>query len=281
MHYSQFIHKIGQYIYRNMQEICRPEVRALRSLKRSIGHFPRRYAGRVTVWGWDLNFVDAASCISSFDYISVRKWNDFITENPRPRILDCGANIGISVLNYKRQYPYADITAFEPDPLICEVLRKNLKINNVSGVKVIEAALWDSEREMSFIADGADGGFLSDRMELDCLKVKTQCLSGYLGMPIDLLKIDIEGAETRVIKECGHLFFNVHNLIIEYHPVNGVFCDLSYILSILEHNGFYYYINSYGCWKCFANEQNKHDGYNDQLLMIYAKKGKTWEGNIE
>src|SRR5215475_2749877 len=43
-----------------------------------------------------------------------------------PLIVDCGSNIGMSVLYYKQEHPLARIIAFEPDPAIFRYLQENI-----------------------------------------------------------------------------------------------------------------------------------------------------------
>lgn len=268
-----------RYVDRHLRAWTIPEARSLWRLRRLIGGMPRHRPGHVKVNGWDLGFVDAASCISAFDYIVLRKWLDFIPRTCRPRILDCGANIGISVLHYKRLFPEARITAFEPDPQICEVLRRNLRINGASDVEVIEAALWDSEGELEFACDGADGGHLNDVVGSDKnTLVRTQLLSGYLNEPIDLVKMDIEGAEGRVILEAGRCLHNVASISLEYHVVADRPQDLDSLLSTLSKSGFRYYVNSFGDWHSLTSGHAAPGLPFEQLLMISAKHNWKRDG---
>ena len=47
----------------------------------------------------------------------------FHTDKKQPLILDCGSNIGMSILFFKMLYPGARIIGFEPDPDTFEILR--------------------------------------------------------------------------------------------------------------------------------------------------------------
>ena len=71
----------------------------------------------------------------------------FCSTQPTPRILDCGANVGLASLYFKRLYPQARITAYEADPDIYQCLRNNLRRNGASDVETIQAAgvddCWD------------------------------------------------------------------------------------------------------------------------------------------
>lgn len=229
------------------------------------------------MWGWNLEFVDAASCISAFDYIVVRGWNDFTPGTTRPRILDCGANIGISVLHYKRLWPEAEIVAFEADPAICEVLGRNLRRNSASDVEIVQAALWDTEGEVTFQPDGADAGrVLTGVGGAVGIRVKTQRLADYLEQPVDLVKMDIEGAETRVLADCRLCLPNVRRLIIEFHSLAECPGGLAPLLNTLEECGFYYFVNSGGTWTDFARPHTPYEGWLEQYLMIYAQSANEF-----
>src|SRR5690348_6625614 len=44
-----------------------------------------------------------------------------------PRIIDCGGNIGMSVIWFKQRYPQARITVFEADPALADILAENVQ----------------------------------------------------------------------------------------------------------------------------------------------------------
>ena len=50
----------------------------------------------------------------------------FILQNHLHKFIDCGANIGISILFFKKQYPDCTIMAFEPNPHAFPLLEKNV-----------------------------------------------------------------------------------------------------------------------------------------------------------
>ena len=73
-------------------------------------------------------------------------------------------------------------------------------------------------------------------------KVETETLGNYLQSKIDLLKIDIEGAEISVLQECADLLCNVKSLFVEYHCNRNEPIELSCLFSILEKAGFRLYM---------------------------------------
>jgi hypothetical protein len=115
-------------------------------------------------------------------------------------------------------------------------------------VKLINRALWNNEGEISFFSEGADGGRIDDKIygEGKLITLKTSQLSNYIDGPIDFLKIDIEGAETEVLKECQHKLHLVKNIFVEFHSMVDSQQTLNEILSILRNSGFRYYISQIG-----------------------------------
>ena len=192
-----------------------------------------------------VKLVDAASFLSAYYTIFCRQTYRFRTENPAPTILDCGANIGLSVLYFAREYPQSQILAFEPDTAIFGVLQDNAQVNQLSHVILMNKAVWDATGTLSFAPEGADSGRLvEDANESGTYTVATINLRDYLDRPIDLLKLDIEGAETRVLANCQDMLGNVHNLFVEYHSYAGHPQTLHTLLQILHAAGFRLHVHA-------------------------------------
>src|SRR5262249_17757715 len=79
------------------------------------------------------------------------------------------------------------------------------------------------------------------------VKVAAHRLSSFIEKPVDLLKVDIEGAETIVLPELaksGKLSL-VKKMHLEYHHhISGSLDQLSSVLKLLEEFGFGYQIQS-------------------------------------
>jgi len=206
-----------------------------------------KYERFVTVYDVKfLNYIfdvpDAASFIWQFKEIFVEDIYNFKAVNETPIILDCGSNIGTSLIYFSQMYPEARIIGFEADSAIAEISIQNLKKNNITNVDVINSAVWVDNDGINFSTDGADGG--SVRNGENSKKVKSIRLKEVLQQEpiIDFLKIDIEGAEYEVMNDCKGSLANVENIFIEYHSWNNSSQGLSSILNILEKNNFRYYI---------------------------------------
>jgi hypothetical protein len=119
-------------------------------------------AGMTDILGFPVRYTHPQSMAVQFRAIFGDQVYRFRASRPDPVILDCGANIGMASLYWKRDYPEARITAFEPDPAIADVLRWNLRSAAAEGVTVVGAAVWNSATSLRFIQQGAGGGRLGE-----------------------------------------------------------------------------------------------------------------------
>lgn len=200
--------------------------------------------------------------------IFVDKTYQFNTTKKYPRIIDCGANIGLSTIYFKLAHPHARITAFEPDPGICEILKNNLSAFDFSDVEVLCKATWTDDAGVSFINSGGVGGRI-DSSEKQGEPTASVRLRDLLQEPVDFLKIDIEGAEYAVLKDCADSLKNVENLFVEYHSMEKNEQQLDKILGFMKNCGFKYYIKE--AWNNqphpFTNERRN---LYDLQLNIFA-----------
>lgn len=171
----------------------------------------------------------------------------FKSETEFPYIIDCGANIGVSPIYFSRLYPNAKIIAFEPDPFITKFTKQNLIQAGAKNVQLIESALSDQEGEITFHSDQELGGSIhEEKPHLDSFKVRSQKLSPYLDKPVDLLKIDIEGAENLVIQEILPKLSNVKNIFVECHSFVNQKQNCLEIPHLLVEAGFRVYLEGGG-----------------------------------
>ena len=169
----------------------------------------------------------------------------FETDNPRPVIIDGGSNIGVSILYFKRLYPNARIIGFEPDPAIFRMLSENIERNKLKEVEVFEFGLGEKEGTTTFLADNSASGQFGEGENSITVRVTT--LSKYIDGPIDFLKLNIEGQELPVLRELeasGKLGY-VRELVFEYHGWAGQEQRLGELLSLLDRNGFRYFVHDF------------------------------------
>jgi len=119
-------------------------------------------------------------------------------------IVDGGANVGLASAYFLAKYPGAKIIAIEPDSTNVALCRRNLEPFAQRAV-VLQAALWGAAEalEMSEENTGTWAARVDRRAErrgghtIRGVTVPTLMAEQAIDV-IDLLKIDIEGAETEV-----------------------------------------------------------------------------------
>jgi FkbM family methyltransferase len=195
---------------------------------------PRHVAGAFEVEGVKVVFPDGPSAGSAYQEIFVKRMYE-IPAVESPRMIDGGANIGLAGVFFKRRYPKARVTCFEADPAVAGYLKRNLESAGAGDFEVVEAALWGEETVLRFAAEGSDAGRVGAEGGMEVPAVR---LSPYLNEPVDLLKLDIEGAELEVLRECRESLGQVKHLFVEYHSFEGQPQRLDELLGILKAAGF-------------------------------------------
>ena len=124
-------------------------------------------------------------------------------ENFQPKlIVDCGANIGYSTVFFANEYPDAQIVAIEPDKTNFKFLQYNTIFYD--NVKPLNSALWHCETSLRiYDKETAANGYMTVETNAeDSEAIQSTTLSKILAEAgaekIDLLKIDINGAEKEV-----------------------------------------------------------------------------------
>jgi FkbM family methyltransferase len=121
-------------------------------------------------------------------------------------VVDCGAHIGVyTVLAARGVGARGKVVALEPDEPNLEALRANLDANGVADRVEVVAAAASDRRELARFYSFEDGvaralGSFSPAAGGNPIDVRCVTLDDALaGRSIDLAKIDVEGAETRVL----------------------------------------------------------------------------------
>jgi len=203
---------------------------------------PRHRAGRIRLLAYDLAYPDLLMLCPQWHDIFVRETLRFRARTGAPRILDCGANVGLATLFWKRCYPGARITAFEADPAIAAMLRDNLARNGAGDVEVVAKAVWVAGGTVRFVAEGADSGAiagLSPGIDGPSVAVPAERLRDRLVRePVDLLKLDVEGAELDLLADCAGVLDRVSAIHVEVHDFTPARRLLPAVLELLDRAGF-------------------------------------------
>ncbi len=170
----------------------------------------------------------------------------FETDNPTPFIIDAGAHIGLTTLYFKSLYPQAKIVAIEPNPTLFKILEKNVFENQLDDVTLINGALAETAGTAELFVDStknkwwSTGSFIkgawTKQQESIPIEVETWPLSEFITQPVDLLKIDIEGAEQKVLEASIDSLSMVSQIMMEYHSVKQQ--NLFDLSELLKQHGF-------------------------------------------
>lgn len=189
-----------------------------------------------------------------------------------PIIVDCGANIGFSVAYFKMVRPDAKIIAYEPDRDCFRVLQALVKDNDWVNVEIHNAAVSDKKGSVDFYSSKLDrlGGSITKRKQgkdstLTTYRVDAASLSDLDLERIDLLKIDIEGAEHALICNDSAILNIAKYVFIEYHKSDDWsmqrFVD---IVQVLADKGF-----------SFSVEQNLSSGRKESFFESHLHQNKS------
>lgn len=201
--------------------------------------------GRTRLLNVEIKKIVDVCYIESIIEIFVDEIYKFRADNESPYIIDCGANIGLSTIYFKKLYPKAKVLAFEADPGIAQTTEYNINQFGFSDVEVKNAAVWIENGTMNFEGNGTLGGKLIDVAdgETNVVSVPTIRLTDYLkDRSVDLLKMDIEGVEIQVLQDCAGVLNNVKAIFVEFHGRTNDRQYLPVILNILSESGFRYHI---------------------------------------
>jgi len=235
------------------------------------GDAPRYQARAVQCFGYHLRVPDCLSFLWQFKEIFAQESYFFEAGTATPVIYDCGANVGLGCLYFKRLYPAARITAFEADPSVAALLAENLRQNGFADIAIVAKAVWKENTTLAFSSEGADGGSVvagKPSLQIPAVRLK-EYLDG--AGRIDLLKMDIEGAEVAVLEDCRGSLGRVQHLFVEYHAYTGQPQRLDALLAVLGESGFRYFVRSEADRaRPFVNRVNAGTPYMDLQLNIFA-----------
>ena len=218
-----------------------PELAVLHELERRASREPRRTRGEVSLAPYRFEYADAISAWPQWDEIFVHGALSFKSSTSAPRILDCGANIGLASIYFKRQYPDARVTAFEADPALASICRRNLGSCGYDDVELMDAAVWIATGPLEFVCEGADSGAIAaiePSVNGPRTAVPAVRLSDWLQEPIDLLKLDVEGAELPILEDCRDRLHNVRAMTIDLHEFNPGHRQTGAVFELLSSAGF-------------------------------------------
>ena len=275
--FHQFLQKRNGAELRQMYGIAmNPCAREFHVLWNKYSYYPRFHENTIMAGGWEWHLPDVLSFLYQYKAIFMNRIYEF-----RPKtedhvtIVDFGINVGVSLRFFFEHYPTATIEGYEADPSIYQYCKENtseiLASNNLS---IFNIAVWDCDTVLTFLSEGADAGRITESSTKDAtIQIPAIDVNRILEKfaHIDFLKIDIEGAEGRVLRRAATELKKVDYLFVEYHSLIGKEQELDEILHILKKYGFRVYLETSPITKSpFMIAPNSY-GF-DVQANIYAKR---------
>lgn len=202
---------------------------------------------RITVEG-----IAAIASLEVFEEVFHRD-NHFLDERFIPRgkeaIVDLGANLGFYALHVKQRAPECRLLCVEPNPGVYRLLKENLANNGFGDVMCEERAVGLTPGRVMFdflpdVPSISGSGLRSvPRKWLDSRRVRScevqvitlQEIDERFGESrIDILKIDVEGAEMEILGVGSSLYDKTAKVVVERHSVG----DRDRIMAMMKAKGF-------------------------------------------
>jgi FkbM family methyltransferase len=148
---------------------------------------------------------------------------------PGATVLDIGGNKGdFSLLAAKASGDRGRVLCFEPEPENAEWIRRSVAKSGYRSVEVVEVALSDGDGEATLHLSGFSGWHSltpeAASTSVGAITVPTRRLDSVLAergvQTVDVVKIDVEGAEARVLEGAGQALrgSNPVTMFLDLHP---------------------------------------------------------------
>jgi FkbM family methyltransferase len=236
---EKLVHRVGRLPLRILQLL---QIMSMKEVIR-VALTPKTAEGvriHLSHFGRDVVFRRGTSDITCLE--KVFRTQEYKTPFPTDAkvIVDAGANIGAATLYYSHMYPKAKIVAIEPESSNYEILAKNCR--HLPNVTLIKGALWSQERRLEI--QNPNG----EKWQYTVAEVRSPTESGSeeiraVTVPgimkalrvdhIDILKVDIEGAECELFNSGAHAWIGaVGQIVIELHDRLRPGCARSFYAAV-------------------------------------------------
>ncbi|QXP61677.1 FkbM family methyltransferase [Olleya sp. HaHaR_3_96] len=266
---------LGIYTENNLSNLNKTKAYFSTKEKQMLLKMPRYIEGKLKFKNLNFSFSDSIGFLHSFDEIFMEEVYKFESDKKSPLIIDCGSNVGLSILYFREKFPEAKIIGFEADNKIFNLLKNNIsQFYNNDKIQIFEKAVWTKNTILTFFTEGSLAGSVNVDFSGNNATEKVQAVDfkKYLKEEIDFLKIDIEGAENELIFHIKEDLKNVKNLFLEYHGLIDKEQNLGDILNLLSDVGFEYYIRLAGETLKYPFCKETPKKFNQQLNIFCFRK---------
>jgi FkbM family methyltransferase len=177
-----------------------------------------------------------SSDIGVYEKVFFEQEYHFTLDRQPEWIIDAGANIGLASLFFAQCFPSAKVLAIEPEKSNFAQLCRN--VAPYSNIIPMNVALWKEDIPLRIVDPGfGHWAFQTKAASLNSPVPRERLIQGLsveslkkkMGMNrIDILKIDIEGAEKEVFENAGDWIDSVETIIAELHDRLKPGCSRSF-----------------------------------------------------
>ena len=179
-----------------------------------------------------------SSDVLTYEQVFINQEYDFEVRRAPRIIIDAGANIGLVSIYFANTFPNSEIFAIEPEEHNFEILRRN--VAPYGNIIPIHGALWSENKDLDLVDPGlGKWGFMTQGDDIDneslgkkCHRVRGMTVDRIMEEQriesIDILKIDIEGAEREIFFDSSSWIGKVDALIVELHERMKSGCNRSF-----------------------------------------------------
>lgn len=190
----------------------------------------------------DVHMVRDAEIVSILH--TFEKEADIVTEfasrlRPTDVVWDIGANLGVYSVTAAAIADH--VVGFEPHPVTAGRARENLDLNEFQNAEIREVGLWDETKTSALSTDRDELGTQTPAVDSNgSLVVELMRGADVDARSPSVVKIDVEGAERRVLDGLADVLASVRLLLVEAHDETSIdwLEDQGYRLSTIgQHNG--------------------------------------------
>lgn len=197
------------------------------------------------------------------EYVFLKKYHlppEETILSERPVILDLGSNIGSTLLDLCRRYPAAKIYGYEMDTSNYQLAVENCKAHK--NIIVSNKAVWIKAGTVSYENQSRTDAFTinAEAKKDGSSDIESTTIPGIISENnlerIDYLKMDIEGAELKILDEQNIDWLErVMSLNIEFHNISESMLD--HYQAKLEGKGFTTYKSANHWLSLLAYKKNQ------------------------
>lgn len=171
--------------------------------------------------------------------------NDVLQSFSGNTVIDCGAYVGDTVKSFfDHGFSCKQYLALEPSPAQFKELNSSIK--KYPNVQTLPIAAWDCKETLNFTQNLGGGNHIGQNGSLSIQADKIDDITK--DYKVDLIKMDIEGAEIPALKGANHVIQSDHPIIIAsiYHHLTD-FWEIPLLIKKM-HSNYKIYIRHHSLW---------------------------------